>query len=103
MLVLCFQTVDDPAVICAFPLKGEDKVHFIAWTTTPWTLPSNLALCVNPTMMYVKVKDVASGDVYILMEKRLCQLYPELSGDKDSKKYKEGLKKFEVRVGLGLG
>ena len=53
--------------------------------------------------MYVKVKDVASGDVYILMEKRLCQLYPELSAEKDSKKYKEGLKKFEVRVRVGLG
>ena len=38
------QTVDDPAVICAFPLKGETGVNFIAWTTTPWTLPSNLAL-----------------------------------------------------------
>ena len=44
-----YKTVDDPAVICAFPLKEEPGVNFIAWTTTPWTLPSNLALCVNPT------------------------------------------------------
>ena len=72
-----YKTVDDPAVICAFPLKGEDGVKFIAWTTTPWTLPSNLALCVNPTMEYVRVKDTASGVVYILMAARLVQLYPD--------------------------
>lgn len=91
-----YKDVNDPAVVCRFPLVDSPAESFLAWTTTPWTLPSNLALCVNPTMMYVKVKDVASGDVYILMEKRLCQLYPELSAEKDSKKYKEGLKKFEV-------
>jgi len=86
-----YKTVDDPAVICAFPLKGEEAVHFIAWTTTPWTLPSNLALCVNPTMEYVRVKDVASGITYILMATRLVQLYPDLG---NPKKKKEAEKKF---------
>ena len=71
-----YKEVVDPSVVCRFPLKGQENVHFVAWTTTPWTLPSNLALCVNPTMMYVKVKDVASGDIYILMEKRCGYPYP---------------------------
>ena len=84
-----YKTVDDPAVICAFPLKGEDGVKFIAWTTTPWTLPSNLALCVNPTMEYVRVKDTASGVVYILMAARLVQLYPDLGNPKKAAKAKE--------------
>ena len=40
----------------AFPLVDEPGVSMIAWTTTPWTLPSNLSLCVNPKMTYVKVQ-----------------------------------------------
>ena len=40
--------VQDPAVTVSFPLDGEKDVHMVAWTTTPWTLPSNLALCVHP-------------------------------------------------------
>lgn len=86
-----YKTVDDPAVICAFPLKDEPGVHMIAWTTTPWTLPSNLALCVNPAMEYVRVKDEASGIVYILMATRLVQLYPDLG---NPKKKKDAEKKF---------
>lgn len=44
------------AVIVHFPLDDNPDVSMIAWTTTPWTLPSNLALVVNPDMDYVKVK-----------------------------------------------
>merc|ERR550519_3343849 len=47
----------------------------IAWTTTPWTLPSNLALCVHPDLDYVKLKDNDSGKVYIMMEARLGELF----------------------------
>ena len=47
----------------------------IAWTTTPWTLPSNLALCVNAKFDYVKVRDHATDNVYIMMEARLSTLY----------------------------
>lgn len=43
-------------MIVNFPLVEEENVALIAWTTTPWTLPSNLALCVNPEFIYVKVK-----------------------------------------------
>lgn len=51
-----YQDVQDPAVTVLFKLKGEDA-YIAAWTTTPWTLPSNLGLCVNNDIDYVKVKD----------------------------------------------
>ncbi|XP_052781081.1 isoleucine--tRNA ligase, cytoplasmic-like [Mya arenaria] len=70
-----YKDVVDPAVIITFPLDDEPNVSMVAWTTTPWTLPSNLALCVNPTMEYVKVKDQATGNTYILMEARLESLF----------------------------
>uniref|UniRef100_A0A8C8A5S6 Isoleucine--tRNA ligase, cytoplasmic n=1 Tax=Oryzias sinensis TaxID=183150 RepID=A0A8C8A5S6_9TELE len=51
-----YKDVQDPSVIVNFPLVEDKDVSLIAWTTTPWTLPSNLALCVNPDYLYVKVK-----------------------------------------------
>ncbi|XP_063072140.1 isoleucine--tRNA ligase, cytoplasmic [Engraulis encrasicolus] len=70
-----YKDVQDPSVIVNFPLVEEDAVSLIAWTTTPWTLPSNLALCVNPEFIYVKVKDNATGKIYIMMEARLVALF----------------------------
>uniref|UniRef100_A0A8D8XG24 Isoleucine--tRNA ligase, cytoplasmic n=3 Tax=Cacopsylla melanoneura TaxID=428564 RepID=A0A8D8XG24_9HEMI len=70
-----YKEVVDPAVVVNFPLESDPSVSLVAWTTTPWTLPSNLALCVNPTAGYVKVKDKASGKKYILMECRLETLF----------------------------
>ncbi|XP_039263025.2 isoleucine--tRNA ligase, cytoplasmic-like [Styela clava] len=67
----------DPAVIINFPLDEDPKVKMIAWTTTPWTLPSNLALCVHPDMDYVKVRDTKTEEIYILMKNRLISLYKE--------------------------
>ncbi len=49
-----------------FKVEGEDA-YFLAWTTTPWTLPSNVALCVNPEETYVKVK-AADGYTYYMAE-----------------------------------
>lgn len=54
-----YKEVADPAVMVSFPVttEGEHKdALLVAWTTTPWTLPSNIALCVHPTMDYVKVR-----------------------------------------------
>uniref|UniRef100_A0A4W4E1Q9 Isoleucine--tRNA ligase, cytoplasmic n=1 Tax=Electrophorus electricus TaxID=8005 RepID=A0A4W4E1Q9_ELEEL len=51
-----YKDVQDPSIIVNFPLLEDENVCLIAWTTTPWTLPSNLALCVNPELIYVKVK-----------------------------------------------
>jgi len=44
-----YKDVSDPAIIITLPLLDDPNVNLIAWTTTPWTLPSNLALCVHPT------------------------------------------------------
>lgn len=85
-----YKEVDDPAVVVTFPLVDRPEAAFLAWTTTPWTLPSNLALCTHPTMQYVTVKDTKSGKVYILAESRLVELYPKLK----KKGYKGG--EFEV-------
>ena len=51
-----YKDVKERSAIVRFKVKGEDA-YFLAWTTTPWTLPSNVALCVNPNETYVKVKN----------------------------------------------
>ena len=77
---LAYQDVDDPAATVSFPLVSDPSVSFLAWTTTPWTLPSNLALCVNPLFGYIKIVDKTRDNrVFILLEKRLAQLFPEVS------------------------
>ena len=76
---LNYKDVNDPAVVVTFPLVIDPNVSLVAWTTTPWTLPSNLALCVNPTFTYVKINDKVHNKVLILLEKRLVQLFPELN------------------------
>ncbi|EDV24777.1 uncharacterized protein TRIADDRAFT_25814 [Trichoplax adhaerens] len=70
-----YKDVNDPAVIVSFPLDEDPNIRIIAWTTTPWTLPSNLALCVNAKLDYVKIRDNATENVYIMMEARLGTLY----------------------------
>lgn len=70
-----YKDVLDPAVSVAFPLVDEPETSFVAWTTTPWTLPSNLGLAVHPNLEYVKVRDEATGKQYILLEKLLTTIY----------------------------
>uniref|UniRef100_A0A4W4E1Q3 Isoleucine--tRNA ligase, cytoplasmic n=1 Tax=Electrophorus electricus TaxID=8005 RepID=A0A4W4E1Q3_ELEEL len=70
-----YKDVQDPSIIVNFPLLEDENVCLIAWTTTPWTLPSNLALCVNPELIYVKVKDNATDKMYVMMEARLGALF----------------------------
>ena len=65
-----YKDVKERSAIIRFQVKGEDA-YILAWTTTPWTLPSNLALCVNPTEEYVKVKMKEDGRVYY-MAHALC-------------------------------
>ena len=60
-----YKDVKERSAIVRFKVKGEDA-YFLAWTTTPWTLPSNVALCVNPGEMYVRVKH--EGYTYIMAE-----------------------------------
>lgn len=52
----CYRDVKDTTCVAQFKLKYEDNTYFLAWTTTPWTLPSNTALCVGSSIDYVKVK-----------------------------------------------
>lgn len=54
---------------------ADGKTYFLAWTTTPWTLPSNLGLCMGPEIDYVKILDKESGDKYIFAEARLSAYY----------------------------
>ncbi|XP_067127119.1 isoleucine--tRNA ligase, cytoplasmic [Centruroides vittatus] len=69
-----YKEVIDPAVFVSFPIDGTEE-SLIAWTTTPWTLPSNLSVCVNPEMIYVKIRDNSVNKIYIMMEARLEALY----------------------------
>lgn len=62
-------------VYVKFPAKGEENTYFLAWTTTPWTLPSNVALTVNPDVTYVKVKQ--GEEYFYLAEARLDVLKPD--------------------------
>lgn len=54
----CYKDVKDTTCVAQFKVKGEDYTYFLAWTTTPWTLPSNTALCVGLNIDYVKVKSI---------------------------------------------
>ncbi|MEI8245045.1 MAG: isoleucine--tRNA ligase [Lentisphaerota bacterium] len=65
--------VVDPAITIRFKAADEENTYFLAWTTTPWTLPSNLALAVGPDIDYLKVKD--GEDFLILAESRLASYY----------------------------
>ena len=60
-----YKDVKERSAIARFRAKGEDA-YILAWTTTPWTLPSNVALCVNPAEQYVKVRMNEDGTVYYL-------------------------------------
>jgi len=71
-----YKQVQDPALTVAFVLETGESL--LAWTTTPWTLPSNLALAVAPDVSYVRVRH--NGTVYILAEARLGAYEKELEG-----------------------
>ncbi|MFZ9175084.1 MAG: isoleucine--tRNA ligase [Ilumatobacteraceae bacterium] len=71
-----YKQVQDPALTVAFTLEDGDKI--LAWTTTPWTLPSNLALAVAPDVTYVRVRH--DGSVYVLAKERLAAYERELEG-----------------------
>lgn len=72
---LNYQQTTDPSIFITFPLLEDKNVKLIAWTTTPWTLPTNLAIAVNPQIDYVYVQDFQTQDTYVLAEKNLHQIY----------------------------
>ncbi|ODV71112.1 isoleucine--tRNA ligase ILS1 CYBJADRAFT_169660 [Cyberlindnera jadinii NRRL Y-1542] len=77
-----YKEVADPAVTIAFPLKDDPNTILVAWTTTPWTLPSNIALAVHPDLEYVKILDEKTGKNYILMEPLIKVLYKKPQNEK---------------------
>ena len=83
-----YKTVKERSAIVRFKAVGEDA-YFLAWTTTPWTLPSNLALCVHPDETYCKVK-AADGRVYYLAQALLDKV---LAGTGNAE---EGVPAYEV-------
>ena len=74
-----YKTVKERSAIVRFKVVGEDA-YFLAWTTTPWTLPSNVALCVNPTEVYCKVK-AADGYTYYMAEALLDKVLGKLGSE----------------------
>ncbi|KAM1239650.1 hypothetical protein ACFX2J_045061 [Malus domestica] len=80
-----YRDVPDPEIMVTFPIVGDlENASFVAWTTTPWTLPSNLALCVNANFTYVKVRNNYSGKVYVVAESRLSALPSEKPKEKST-------------------
>lgn len=75
---LNYQEVDDPSLTVSFPLQSEQGTSLLAWTTTPWTLPSNLAVAVGPEIIYVKVQVKGKEGAYILAKERLSAYFKNL-------------------------
>lgn len=72
-----YKDVDDPSLTIHFPLCDDPETVFLAWTTTPWTLISHLALMVGPEIEYVKIHDHHVGKNFILAKARLPVYYPD--------------------------
>lgn len=80
---LNYKKVRETTITVKFPLKSDPDIKVLAWTTTPWTLPSNLALCVNADHKYVKLEDYETKEIYIIAEECISNYYSK----KDKKKY----------------
>ena len=80
-----YKTVKERSAVVRFKVAGEDA-YFLAWTTTPWTLPSNVALCVNPEDTYCKVK-AADGYTYYMAEALLDKVLGGLAKEEGEKAY----------------
>lgn len=88
-----YREVQDPAITVKFRSLKSQR-YLLAWTTTPWTLPSNLALAVNESLTYVEIEDLASKERYVLVKERLAHYFP------DAAKYRL-VSEFEGRALLG--
>ena len=75
-----YKDVKERSAMVKFKVKDEDA-YFLAWTTTPWTLPSNLGLCVNPEVDYVKIK--VDGTVYYLAEALVDTVFEGVEGERE--------------------
>ena len=81
-----YKDVKDISVFVRFKMKNRENAYFLAWTTTPWTLPSNVALCVNPKEDYAEIK-AEDGSVYVLAQ----ALVPSLFENYETLSVKKGI------------
>ncbi|MCD6528432.1 isoleucine--tRNA ligase [bacterium] len=94
-----YKRVKENSIYVKFKIKGEENSYFLAWTTTPWTLPANVALAVNPDFLYVKIK--TNSEYLILAKERLStidgeyEIVDEFKGESLMKKEYEPLFDFE--------
>ncbi|MCH5333161.1 MAG: isoleucine--tRNA ligase [Agathobacter sp.] len=88
-----YKTVKERSAIVRFKAAGEDA-YILAWTTTPWTLPSNVALCVNPEDTYLKVK-AADGNTYYLAEALAEKVLGSLGSAEEGRPAYEVLETFK--------
>ena len=72
-----YKDVKERSAYVKFPVVGEENTYILAWTTTPWTLPSNLAVCVGPEITYVKIRMAESGEIYYLAKERVSAVLGE--------------------------
>ena len=70
--------VQDPAIVVAFPLRSDPETSLLIWTTTPWTVPSNIAIAVHPDFEYIKIRDETAERNYIIMESLLATVYKDV-------------------------
>ncbi|MEM8609416.1 MAG: isoleucine--tRNA ligase [Myxococcota bacterium] len=71
-----YKTIDDPSVMVRFPVQGEERMSFLAWTTTPWTLPSNIALAVDAETVYATVQ-VEDGERLIVADALVDKIFSD--------------------------
>lgn len=83
-----YKDVKETSVFVGFKAKFQDNTYFLAWTTTPWTLPNNMALCMNPNELYSEIK-VADGTHYILAKSLVDKYFEdyETLNEKEGKEY----------------
>ena len=73
-----YRDEEDPAVTIKFKVVGQDKTYLLAWTTTPWTLPANTAIAVNPELTYLKIYIPETDEYWIVAESRKDEILKEL-------------------------
>jgi isoleucyl-tRNA synthetase len=85
-----YQDIQDPAITVRFRLRDDlgtgGPVHVLAWTTTPWTLPENLGLCVGPDIAYEIIEDAATHERYVIASERIGAYYKSEDGYKSLRK-----------------
>ncbi|KAA0206859.1 isoleucine--tRNA ligase [Candidatus Uhrbacteria bacterium] len=90
---------EDPSIIVKFPVQGEPGTFFLAWTTTPWTLPANVALAVHPNETYAKVRVHGRKETYWFAEKLTSKVLREFFPLEEDQ---EDFEVLEKRLGSGL-